>query len=91
MGDRPEGLTLDRIDNNKGYYKENCRWATLAEQANNKCNNKILTHNGISLNVTQWENKLNMNKGSLDVRLRRGWSTERALTQKPRGFIKQGN
>ena len=36
MGDRPEGHTLDRINNDKGYSKENCRWATLIEQQNNK-------------------------------------------------------
>jgi len=39
MGARPEGLTLDRKDNEKGYYKDNCRWATRAEQSRNRrCN-----------------------------------------------------
>jgi hypothetical protein len=35
MGAKPAGLSLDRIDNSKGYSKENCRWATIFEQKNN--------------------------------------------------------
>lgn len=54
MGERPEGTTLDRIDNTKGYDKENCRWATITEQNNNKSNNRFLTVRGIKKTHTQW-------------------------------------
>lgn len=36
MGERPRNKTLDRINNDLGYYKENCRWATVSEQNLNK-------------------------------------------------------
>lgn len=41
MGECPKGLTLDRRDNAKGYYKENCRWATAEEQSRNRSNVKL--------------------------------------------------
>lgn len=46
MGERPEGTSLDRIDNNKGYYRENCRWATCKEQINNRRITTRVEYNG---------------------------------------------
>lgn len=58
MGVAPKGLTLDRIDNNKGYSKENCRWATMKEQGNNKRSNVMIEYEGRVQNITQWAEEL---------------------------------
>lgn len=81
MGEKPEGLSLDRIDNNKGYYKENCRWATLVEQANNKRNNHLHTFQGESLTLAGWARKLGVNTQTLRSRYYLcGWSIDKILT-----------
>lgn len=85
MGERPEGRTLDRIDNDKGYEPGNCRWATAKEQAREKRRN--LTHNGITLSVTDWAAKLGIKQATLNARLNRhGWSVEKALTTPARNY-----
>jgi hypothetical protein len=43
MGKKPVGLSIERINNNCGYSKENCKWATSKEQANNRSNNRIVS------------------------------------------------
>lgn len=55
MGERPsKDLSLDRIDNNKGYCKENCRWANAQIQARNRRNGAYLTWNNIRKIRTEW-------------------------------------
>lgn len=72
-----EDLTLDRKDNNKGYYPGNCRWATNKEQQNNKSTNIIIEYMGESKTLKQWCEHLELNYGMILARRRRGWEPPR--------------
>jgi hypothetical protein len=81
MGPRPSPQhSLDRIDNNKGYYPENCRWTTSQTQNNNKRVNKIISFQGESLTVTQWATKLGWNPSIIYSRLRDNWNIDDTLS-----------
>ena len=54
VGERPKGKTLERIDNNLGYSPNNVRWATPEEQANNRYTNVLVTHEGMTMTLSQW-------------------------------------
>lgn len=82
MCPRPKGGTLDRIDNNKGYSPENCKWASKTEQANNRRNNVRITFDGESMTIPQWANKLGISVHTLKTRIRRGMPLEKALSSK---------
>jgi hypothetical protein len=79
MGPRPEGTTIDRIDGTKGYSPENCRWATLEEQANNKRSNRKELVNGELLSVAQAARKYNRHESGVRHRLRKGMTLEQAV------------
>lgn len=74
MGEKPAGMSLDRIDNNKGYSKENCRWATQREQMRNTRCNRMITHNGETLCITEWAEKYGIPMRILSKRLKAGKS-----------------
>jgi hypothetical protein len=82
MGLRPKGKTLDRIDNNGNYCKENCKWSTIKEQSNNTAFNIFLEYKGERLTVMQWADRTGMQWQTIRQRIGRGWSVERTLTEK---------
>ena len=77
-----ENLSIDRIDNNKGYFPENCRWVDNLIQANNKRNNHFLTYNNKTQSIEQWARELGIKGSTIHERLRRGWSVDKTLTTK---------
>ena len=79
MGVRPAGTTLDRMDGSKGYEPGNCRWATNEEQHNNKMRCRYVEYNGARMSISQLGRKVGVYPEKLAIRLRRGWSLERAI------------
>ena len=87
MGNAPTAKhTIERIDNNKNYDASNCKWATMTEQANNKSNNRLLTYNGVTKNITQWSNTISVSVSTLRRRIDNlGWGVVKALSTPTRG------
>jgi len=72
--------TLDRIDNNKGYCKLNCRWATQTQQNRNSRHNHLITHNGKTQCLAAWAEKYQIPYATLLARINTlGWPIGKAL------------
>lgn len=77
-----DDLQLDRVDNDKGYSPENCRFVTRTANCSNKRNNRFITHNGETNTCAEWARRAGISRTGLWNRLKNGWSIEDALTVK---------
>ena len=75
-----DNLTLERIDYEKGYSPENCRWATYTEQNRNKINNRNITIDGVTKTLSEWIEKSSVKSSTVRQRFYvYGWTVEKAL------------
>lgn len=82
MGDKPKGMSLERIDNDGDYCKKNVVWATAKQQSNNRRSNIVLEYNGKKQTMQQWCDELGLKIGTVWARLNvYGYSVDKALTK----------
>lgn len=87
MGEAPQGYSLDRIDNAKGYSKDNCRWIPKAAQAANTSRNRYVTHNGITRTVSELSRMNGLHPDIVFDRVNKlGWDMQKALTTPKRNI-----
>lgn len=92
MGERPgKGYQIDRINNNKGYSKNNCQWVTPKQNSRNKRNNRLITYKGKTQCLAEWAEQFDIDYYTLKWRLNNGWSIEKTLTTPSRKKVEYVN
>jgi hypothetical protein len=82
MGECPPGFSIERIDNDGNYEPGNCKWIPMKDQLDNTNQTRLLTAFGETMTFAKWARKVGIKRNTIEDRLRRGWSVERALSEK---------
>lgn len=83
MGERPEGMEIDRIDNDQGYSKDNCRWATKSQNGRNRSTNRTLIVGSEIMCIADAVERFGVSHSMILKRLNRGWSGDMAVHVPP--------
>lgn len=68
--------SIERINVNGNYCKENCKWITMKEQAKNKRGSRYIVYKGLTMNIADWARKLKTSRQTLRYRMENGWDTK---------------
>jgi len=90
MGKKPfKTAQIDRINNDLGYFKENCKWSTPKENSRNKRDSVYILHNGVTLHVKDWQDNIGIASTTIKARIKTGWTIDKAMTIPARPYSRQ--